>query len=144
MLSDGRAALVPYGQVGTPGRLADYRSIAIEGHDRKPARQVHAGYDDGFATLADFFANLLENWRGWIAAQEDRSIEGDFRIVATHDGQVNLELLLWESTEPMGWRRDRPPALRTRAALARSGRRRGPGVSSPRRPMTGPRPSVEA
>ena len=47
---------------------------------------------------------MASSWRGWDGTRVFESIEHDLRLSATHDGHVNLRVLLWESTEPLGWR----------------------------------------
>ena len=44
---------------------AQYLSVTIEGPDLRASRQVYEGYDEGFSSLAAYFADLAANWRGW-------------------------------------------------------------------------------
>ncbi|WP_193610397.1 DUF6228 family protein [Nocardioides lijunqiniae] len=83
---------------------ADYLSVAVSGPELSASRQVSAGWEGGFTHLAVFFADLADQWRGWKGERSFESIEGDLRILATHDGRVNLRVLLWESTVPDGWK----------------------------------------
>jgi hypothetical protein len=83
---------------------AQYLSVTLECPDLRASRQVYEGYDEGFSSLARYFGKLATNWRGWTGSRDYESIEGDLRIQATHDGHVNLRVLLWESTVPTGWR----------------------------------------
>ncbi|GAB3243519.1 DUF6228 family protein [Nocardioides dilutus] len=79
-------------------------TVTLDGPDLRASRQVYEGYDGGFSTLATYFADLAADWRGWKGSRDYRSIEGDLSIEATHDGHVNLQVLLWESSTPGGWR----------------------------------------
>lgn len=36
--------------------------------------------------LAEYFADLAANWRGWEGAKEYASLEGQLSLAATHDG----------------------------------------------------------
>lgn len=84
-------------------RPADFLSVTLSGPDLSAGRQVYAGWDGGFTSLAGFFSDLADGWRGWRGERVFESIEGDLRIQATHDGHVNLHVTLWESTVPDGW-----------------------------------------
>lgn len=104
VIRDVRTALVfsdPNTAMTVP---AQYLSVTIEGPDLRASRQVYEGYDEGFSSLAAYFADLAANWRGWEGIREYESIEGDLRLRATHDGHVNIHVALWESTVPEGWR----------------------------------------
>lgn len=83
---------------------ADYLSVTLTGPDLSASRQIYAGWLSGFLDLATFFADLADHWRGWQGERVFETIEGDLRIVATHDGRVNLRVVLWESTVEDGWR----------------------------------------
>lgn len=82
----------------------DYLSVTLSGPDLSASRQVYAGWEGGFTHLATFFADLADQWRGWQGERVFESVEGDLRIQASHDGHVNLRVLLWESTSPEGWK----------------------------------------
>ena len=104
VITDGRTKLVfsdPVTEMTVP---AQYLSVTLEGPDLRASRQVYEGYDEGFTSLARYFGDLATNWRGWKKSRDFESTEGDFRVQATHDGHVNLRVLLWESTVPTGWR----------------------------------------
>lgn len=101
---DGRTKLVfsdPDADMTVP---AQYLSVTVESADMRASRQVYEGYDDGFSSLARYFRDLANDWRGWQGSRDYESIEGDLRLQATHDGHVNLRVLLWESAVPRGWR----------------------------------------
>lgn len=104
VIADGRTRLVfsdPDTVMTVP---AQYLSVTLEGPDLRASRQVYEGYDEGFTSLARYFGDLAHNWRGWEGSRDYESIESDFRVQATHDGHVNLRVLLRESTVPTGWR----------------------------------------
>lgn len=104
VVTDGRMRLVfsdPDAETTLP---AQYLSITLDGPNLLASRQVYEGYDGGFSSLACYFNDLADNWRGWDGSRDYESIEGDLRLQATHNGHVNLRVLLWESTVPTGWR----------------------------------------
>jgi hypothetical protein len=58
-------------------------------------RTVVHSYSTGFADLADFFALLEQDWRGWNDTRSWRSLEGDLGIEARHEfGHVQLRATL--------------------------------------------------
>lgn len=105
VVRDARTALIFSNPIAerTAGP-AHYLSVTIQGPDLRASRQVYDGHDEGFTSFASYFADLTANWRGWAGSRHYESIEGDLRIQATHDGHVNLSVLLWESSVPEGWR----------------------------------------
>ena len=42
--------------------------------------------------LVQFFENLAEYWQGWGGTKSWNSVEGDFRLVAIHDGIKHVKL----------------------------------------------------
>lgn len=120
MLSDGRSSLIFSDPVRAGHLPAEYLSVAIEGPELRASRQVYEGWSGGFESLATFLTGLAEDWRGWAGTREYRSIEGDLHIAATHDGHVNLKVLLWESTQPDGWRVEAAVRLDAGEQLARA------------------------
>ncbi|GAA1096793.1 hypothetical protein GCM10009668_11950 [Nocardioides dubius] len=99
---------------------SDFLTVAVVGPDLRASRQVYAGWENGFSTLAAFFADLADHWRGWSGQRVFESIEGDLRILATHDGHVNLQVRLWETTEPHGWRVESEIRVDAGEALSRA------------------------
>ena len=56
-------------------------------------RVVEHHYASGFADLLEFFEGLAKDWPGWREERSFSSLEGDLRLVATHDGgHVQLEV----------------------------------------------------
>jgi hypothetical protein len=86
-----------------PNGRAELLAVAIRDVDLTAGREVYEGYGNGFESLAAFFEDLAASWRGWRGTRVYESIEHDLRIVATHDGHVNLRIRLCRSTEPDGW-----------------------------------------
>ncbi len=78
---------------------AQYLTVTLEGLDLRATRRVY----EGFTSLARYFNELATDWRGWNGSRCYESIEGDLRIQATHDGHVNLRVLLREPAVPTGW-----------------------------------------
>lgn len=99
---------------------ADYLSVTVTGPDMVASRQVYAGWEGGFTTLASFFGDLADDWRGWQGVRVFESIESDLRIEANHDGHVHLRVSLWESTVPDGWRVRAEVRLDAGEALSRA------------------------
>lgn len=104
VIADGRTRLV-FSDPDAEGLApAQYLLVTLEGPGLRASRRVYEGYDEGFTSLAGYFDDLAADWRGWKGSRDFESIEGDLRLRANHDGHVNLSVLLWESTEPAGWR----------------------------------------
>lgn len=68
-------------------------------------RTVFHSYSTGFADLADFFAQLEQDWRGWDDARSWRSLEGDLGIVARHEFR-HVQLRVTLRTHGPGWGND--------------------------------------
>lgn len=118
VLRDVRTALILSDAIAESAtRPAHYLSVTLEGPDLRASRRVYEGYAGGFSGLAAYFADLAANWRGWSGSRVYESIEGDFRIQANHDGHVNLDVLLWESSLPGGWRVEAQVMLEAGEAL---------------------------
>jgi hypothetical protein len=103
VIFDGRTRLTFTNPIGS-GSVVDYVSVRIEGPDLTAGRQVYAGWAEGFLGLGRYFMGLNESWRGWNGEQIFESVESDLRLVAIHDGHIQLTIVLRESTEPRGWR----------------------------------------
>jgi Family of unknown function (DUF6228) len=69
-----------------PNGRVELLAITIRDADLEAGRDVYEGYSNGFESLATFFEELAESWRGWQGERIYESIEHDLRIVATHDG----------------------------------------------------------
>ena len=65
-------------------------------------KKVYSHYASGWRELADFFAGLAADWRGWSGTREWTSLESDLKIEARHEfGHVQLHVTL---RNPMaGW-----------------------------------------
>jgi Family of unknown function (DUF6228) len=86
-----------------PNGAAELLDVTIRDVDLTAGRAVYAGYAEGFGLLAEFFAELAASWRGWKGERTYESIDHDLRIVATHDGHIQLKVRLWQSGDPDGW-----------------------------------------
>jgi Family of unknown function (DUF6228) len=102
-LSDGRITISFANPIGSGGAV-ELLTIGVRGPELIVSRQVYEGWTHGFAGLVAYFAQLVDSWRGWEGERIYESCEHDFRLIATHDGHVNLSVLLWESAQPRGWR----------------------------------------
>ena len=101
---DGRSALT-FSDPRGPGVAVDYLTVRIEGPGLSAVRQVYAGWEEGFTSLARYFSEMDASWRGWEGERVFESAEGDLRLSASHLGsRVSIRVVLWESTEPLGWR----------------------------------------
>jgi Family of unknown function (DUF6228) len=60
---------------------------------------------NGAAPVADFFADLARDWRGWSNARLWEPFERGLRLSATHDGlgHVALRVTLQQDVFPDGW-----------------------------------------
>jgi len=73
-------------------------------------RVVDRNYASGFADLLHFFERLAKDWRGWRGERSFSSLEGDLRLVATHDGgHVQLQVTVVDWVE--GWTSRAPVRL---------------------------------
>ncbi|HEX9520221.1 MAG TPA: DUF6228 family protein [Streptosporangiaceae bacterium] len=68
-------------------------------------RTVVHSYRTGFADLADFFAQLEQDWRGWDDARSWRSLEGDLGIEARHEFR-HVQLRVTLRAYGPGWGND--------------------------------------
>ena len=59
-------------------------------------------YRTGFRDLADFLAELANDWRGWSGIRSWRSVVGHLSIEAQQDGHVQLDISMLES-HPGRW-----------------------------------------
>jgi hypothetical protein len=73
-------------------REKDYLSIAITSDGDQFGIQTYLHTDA--PRLAEFFRDLAENRQGWSGAKSWGSIEGDFRLDATHDGLGHIRLTI--------------------------------------------------
>jgi hypothetical protein len=62
-----------------------------------------AAYDDRYGALAVFFDDLAASWRGWDGERAFYSLEGEFELVARHDGHVRLAVGLRRVDGPGLW-----------------------------------------
>lgn len=93
--------------------------VRITDTDLSASRVIHGAYSGGFDSLANFFAGLASDWRGWEGERVYESLEHDLRFVAEHDGHVHLKVCLWQSSDPNGWRVETHLALEPGEELAR-------------------------
>jgi hypothetical protein len=67
------------------------------------AEKLHAVrrfYGNGQTGLADYFAELAAEWRGWADDKNWRALEGDFWLKSTHDGKGTIALNAGLRAEP--------------------------------------------
>lgn len=77
-----------------------FAHVAVDG--LSATKRVYAHYATGWGELADFFAGLAADWRGWSGMREWSSLESDFKIEARHDyGHVQLHVTLHHALA--GW-----------------------------------------
>lgn len=67
-------------------------------------------YEIGLGGLADFFATLAEDWRGWKGGRRWASLEDDLELEATHDGLGTITLTARLRTEAFAQHRWRAAA----------------------------------
>lgn len=68
-------------------------------------RTVVHSYRTGFADLADFFAQMELDWRGWNGARSWRSLEGDLNIEARYEFR-HVQLRVTLRAYGPGWGND--------------------------------------
>jgi len=65
-------------------------------------KRVYSHYATGWRELAEFFASLAADWRGWSGTREWTSLESDLKIEARHEyGHVQLHVTLHNALA--GW-----------------------------------------
>jgi hypothetical protein len=77
--------------------------------------RVYSHYAYGWRELADFFAGLAADLRGWSGTREWTSLESDLKIEARHEyGHVHLDVTLRNALAGLGQPRleGRPPTSR--------------------------------
>jgi uncharacterized protein DUF6228 len=73
----------------------DYLTADLSVDGLSATKRVYAHYASGWRELADFFAVLAADWRGWQGTREWESIESDLRIAARHEhGHVQIRVTL--------------------------------------------------
>jgi hypothetical protein len=77
-------------------------SVRLEG----PCEAAVNVYDDHFESLAAFFRDLAEHWRGWEGSKSWESLEGELSLVASTDkaGHVRLQVTLMDLPAVERWR----------------------------------------
>lgn len=80
----------------------DYLVADLSVDGLSATKRIYANYASGWRELAEFFAGLATDWRGWPGAREWASLESDLKIVARHEyGHVQLQVTL--HNELAGW-----------------------------------------
>ena len=70
----------------------------------RASSRVSAHYASEFDDLVTFFRQLAADWRGWDGERVYESLERNLRLVATHDGHVQLAVQLWQEPRwQAGW-----------------------------------------
>jgi hypothetical protein len=76
-----------------PGRNREHIIAELRSTGLLATRRVYHGYTQGFSDLANFFAELAADWRGWEGSRSWESVEGDLRVEAQHKfGHVQLRV----------------------------------------------------
>jgi hypothetical protein len=86
-----------------PDDLAlDYLVADLSVEGLSATKRVYAHYASGWRELAEFFAGLAIDWRGWSGIREWTSLESDLKIEARHEfGHVQLHVTLRQ--DGAGW-----------------------------------------
>ena len=64
-----------------------------------PNTATRRAWEHRWVGLADYFAALESDWRGWKGQRVYESTEDDLRLTATHDGHVWLHIELWHERD---------------------------------------------
>lgn len=65
---------------------------------------VTSHYAVGFDDLVEFFAGMMESWRGWDGDRVYESLEHELRLVGQHLGsRVRIGVELAQASDPDGW-----------------------------------------
>lgn len=86
-----------------PGLNPEHVIAELRSDRLSATRRVYHGYAQGFRGLADFFAELTTDWRGWEGVRTWESIEGDLRIEAQHKfGHIQLRVTIRANSAAWG------------------------------------------
>lgn len=78
--------------------------VAVELGAVTAGREVASHYACGFDDLVLFFADLAENWRGWVGTRTYESMEHDLLLEAVHTGShLDLHFTLQDPESSSIW-----------------------------------------
>lgn len=101
----------------------DYLVADLSVDGLSATKRVYSHYATGWRELADFFAGLVADWRGWSGTREWTSLESDLKIEARHEyGHVQLHVTLHNALEGWGshgWRASADVTLEPGEQLSR-------------------------
>jgi hypothetical protein len=81
----------------------DYLMADLSVDGLSATKRVYAHYASGWRELANFFAGLATDWRGWSGTREWTSVESDLKIEARHEfGHVQLHVTLRQAMADWG------------------------------------------
>ena len=97
--NDGAALVVERDDARTSGW---WWHVTLSGREASAATRVDP---NGGAPIADFFADMAREWRGWDGEKIWEPIEPGLRLSARHDGlgHVALRVALQQGLDPDGW-----------------------------------------
>lgn len=76
----------------------DTATVRLIGEGLDATATVYALNVLGFDGLADYFADLSSDWRGWQGVRTWSSLEGELNLAASHNGHVQVEVRLQDSS----------------------------------------------
>lgn len=91
-MSDLVKILIKDGSVSFEKEDGDYLNVKIVTSGLTVERRIFI-YSDINALKALFFT-ISENWKGWVGSRHFKSVEGDFSIIAHHNGNSHVNLRL--------------------------------------------------
>lgn len=127
MKGTGRLALIGAGREGltlsVPSRDAGaFAAVPVMVKVTQPGLEAELvvvlspEYGPTVGDLADFFAGMARDWRGWKGERTFESVDQDLKITAAHDGHVRLRVAItdgrfqvgrrlarWSSTQARAW-----------------------------------------
>lgn len=98
----------------------DLLDVTASGPSLRAGLAVYAGLEPGFDHLVRYFEDLERSFAGWEGERAFESIEGDLRLVATHDGRVRLGVQLRQYAVHSRWTLEITVVLQAGEELSRA------------------------
>jgi len=101
--TSGHVGLRIYSPQRDPAGALEYFTVEVSDPTVRATVRVYA---HGVHGLAELFASMAHEWKGWTGAKEWSSVEEEFGLSCTSDGMghVRLDIALRPSLYPEHWR----------------------------------------